>query len=273
MTAAIPRDSISGNYLSSASQCGANGRTCAVLPRLLVSVRSPEETTAALQGGAEILDIKNPSQGSLGMASLQDITAIAKDSLRSQYPWVALSVALGELADWNHNEIPSLPEGVQFAKLGLSQCASRRDWVTEWSRIRSAFAIAAISKIAWVAVVYADAVEADAPPVGEVLEAAIETGCAGLLIDTWAKDQRTLLNEFSQQQLVEIAERCRSAGLFLALAGRLNADLLPALSGVPADILAIRSAACRGSDRTAELDSTKVSEFRHQLRQAYLARL
>ena len=34
----------------------------------LVSVRSPEEALAALEGGADLIDVKEPSRGPLGAA-------------------------------------------------------------------------------------------------------------------------------------------------------------------------------------------------------------
>ena len=37
-------------------------------PSLLVSVRCVDEVAAAIEGGAEIIDVKEPSHGSLGMA-------------------------------------------------------------------------------------------------------------------------------------------------------------------------------------------------------------
>ena len=80
-------------------------------PRLLVSVRSPEEAAAAMAGGANIIDVKEPTRGSLGMAGVDVIEAIAdqmesfqktqkrllpKD--RSPDP-IPLSVALGEVIE------------------------------------------------------------------------------------------------------------------------------------------------------------------------------
>ena len=40
-------------------------------PQLLVSVRSAEEARAALEGGAALIDVKEPSRGSLGSASVE----------------------------------------------------------------------------------------------------------------------------------------------------------------------------------------------------------
>ena len=62
---------------------------------LLVSVRSRQEAAAALAGGADIIDIKEPSQGSLGRAA-----ASVMDT--ALYPYTVT------LAMWNA-PIPAIP--------------------------------------------------------------------------------------------------------------------------------------------------------------------
>jgi|GEM_PF-765910 len=236
------------------------------VPRLLVSVRSAREAERAIAGGVEILDVKEPSHGSLGMASLNEITAIA-----SMPPVVSkeipLSVALGEVIDWsNSSAFPVLPSGISFAKLGLSRCTSQSGWQSEWRRVRGAFDRRSKSILHWVAVAYADSATAESPGVHEVLDAAIDGGCAGLLIDTWGKGARNLFFSMDVTSIAEIADKCHAAGLFLAVAGKLDQASLPSLSAVPADILAIRSAACTASNRTSELDSGLVRKFRDEMR-------
>ena len=244
---------------------GAMIRRSKECPKLLVSVRSRMEADRALAGGADILDVKEPSSGSLGMAAINEIAAIAV-AAKVVTGAVPLSVALGEVVDWSSaSHFPVLPSGIAFAKLGLSHCLDIPDWRSEWLRVRIAFEHASMSKPGWVAVAYADSREAVAPGIPEVLDAAIETGCSGLLIDTWTKDGRTLLDELNVGDLMEAANRCHSAGIFIALAGRLDRDSLPVLSAVPVDIIAIRSAACTGSDRTAELDANLVHEFQREM--------
>ena len=270
MTAATRGNSGTGSDYRSSPNGGGIVAGFAAVPRLLVSVRSREEAEIAMAGGADILDIKEPSLGSLGMASMAEITSISQHPGRDLQPAVPLSVALGELADWSGTAIPTLPAGIHFAKLGLSRCSRVRDWVSEWLRIRAEFDQRSNSKLHWVAVAYADVSAAAAPSIRSISEAAIETGCAGLLIDTWTKDGRNLLDEVDVSLLSGIAETCHKSGLFLALAGRLSSDMVPALRGVGADVLAIRSAGCRGSNRTSELDSSKVTEFRHRIHDCHV---
>lgn len=236
------------------------------LPRLLVSVRSSDEARRAIDGGAEILDVKEPRHGSLGMANLAEIVQISHlgDVVSGEIP---LSIALGEVTDWSvMAQIPPLPDRITFAKLGLSQCRDRDNWKADWLRVRTEFEQRSASTLNWVAVAYADSIEAASPAIDSVLEAGIETCCAGLLIDTWSKSGITLLDQLDVERMAAIAARCHSAGLFLALAGRIQRNSLPQLARIPANVLAIRSAACRGAERTSELDSGCVSEFRREMR-------
>ena len=97
-------------------------------PRLLVSVRSPAEARAAIEGGADIIDVKDPANGALGMASMDTIHAIA-DEVRSNENEanhsLGMSVALGELKEdpkltsWQ-NVLGALPSTVRYVKIGLS---------------------------------------------------------------------------------------------------------------------------------------------------------
>jgi len=239
------------------------------IPQLLVSVRSADEAEKAIAGGAEILDIKDPSRGSLGMGRLSDISAIAELNPIANGR-IPLSVALGELCDWSGADaIPDLPEGIRFAKMGLSHTSHDPEWISQWIRVRHLFRQQSGHRLSWVAVAYADADIANAPRIEQVLEAAIRTECEGLLIDTWQKDGQQLIDHVDAARLEEIQIRCHRSGLFLALAGCLNVGSLPKLQTVAADVIAIRSAACRKSDRNSELDSTQVAVFREKLHQVF----
>lgn len=237
-----------------------------VIARLLVSVRSPEEAVRAIAGGAEIVDVKEPERGSLGMADIPVIAQIAQQ-LGGRGPGVPLSVALGELREWSDRaDIPALPPEVSFAKLGLSGLADDRDWPKTWNTVRCRIEQEAAGPLRWVAVAYADQAAAGSPTVDQVLEAAVQSGCAGLLMDTFVKQGGTILDSLPKEQLGQIADRCHASGLFFAVAGRMTAGLLSAISGVPADIVAIRTAACRSGNRLNGIDAALVAEFRSAMR-------
>ena len=239
--------------------------------RLLVSVRSADEAVQAVNGGADILDVKEPDLGSLGMANLEAIQAIA-EQVNLIHADIPLSVALGELRDWlSCDQFPLLPSTVQYAKLGLSGMADQPNWRAEWCRIREMSSRSRPS-LRWVAVAYADHTAACSPKLDAVFNAATdadatpESSCAGLLIDTFAKTGKTLLDYFSVAELQEIAHRCHASGLFLAVAGSLTLPAIRELRGTGADIVAVRSAACRNGNRRAEIDEFQVAAISEIIR-------
>ena len=264
------------SVITSSSRRAIDGELSGLaVPRLLVSVRSRAEAVHAIDGGAQILDVKEPDHGSLGMADLGVIGEIAEHvrecrpdgsegpSYKSSPP---LSVALGELRDWvGRGDVPTLPRDVTFAKLGLRDLAGVKEWLAEWRRIRGEFDRSRSVPLKWVAVSYADEAAARSPSLDEVIAAAATTGCAGLLIDTATKSGRTLADFVPVTKLRETAERCHAAGMFLAIAGSLTIEAIRQISDVNADIVAIRSAACRNANRRDAVDVSRVAEFRAAL--------
>jgi hypothetical protein len=119
---------------------------------------------------------------------------------------------------------------------------------------------------AWVAVSYADWQLAGAPPPQSVVAAARRAECAVLLLDTFTKDGRSLLDFVSRAELVAICRAARDAGLQVALAGSLRISLLPAVIGASPDIVAVRSAACEEGRRGAAVSAEAVRRFRGVLR-------
>lgn len=214
------------------------------MARLLVSVRSAPEARAALAGGAAIIDVKEPDRGPLGRAHVATWRAV-RAAVPARTP---VSVALGELRDWGHPPTRPDYDGIAYRKLGLA--GAGRHWQNDWAAVRRA------PGPGWIAVAYADWEAAGSPRPDEVLEAAIETGCAGLLIDTWDKRQRA-----EPGPLPDWIERARGAGLLVALAGGLDEDALRRLAPLRPDVFAVRGAACTGGDRLAAIDPHRVARL------------
>lgn len=242
-------------------------------PRLLVSVRNAPEALSALAGGADVVDVKEPSRGALGMADPCVIAEVIRAVAASQ-PSVPVSAALGETQAWlDARAVPVLPPGLALVKLGLSGMAPRRDWSGEWLAVRRRFEHTAGRPLDWIAAAYADHGGAGSPPVLEVIRTAADTGCRGVLVDTWAKQDRGLRGWASDEEIRGWIRAARSAGLLIALAGRLNAHDLCALSAHGADLFGVRSAACAGQDRAAAIAHARVADLRAVLGRAEGERL
>src|SRR2546422_749077 len=97
-------------------------------PQLLVSVRNSVEACEALAGGCQILDVKEPRRGSLGMADPAEMVAILEVAHRTA-PGLPVSAALGEAREWSpERAIPVLPAGLDYVKLGTAGLAACEDW-------------------------------------------------------------------------------------------------------------------------------------------------
>ena len=226
------------------------------MARLLVSVRAQVEARAALAGGADIIDVKEPSRGSLGRADAsvwQDVRAVVPRS-------TPVSVALGELNEWLGPDPRPVTEsawtGIQYCKLGLAGAPA--DWAECWSRVRRDLRIHAESFPDWVAVVYLDWQAVRAPhPDAIIREALGLSECRVVLFDTWDKSAVARIDQSWKPRV----ERVQNSGKLVALAGSLDLAAIERLRDWQPDILAVRGAACAGGDRLASIDTARVARL------------
>ncbi len=232
--------------------------------RLLVSLRSADEVAAAVAGGADILDAKEPAAGSLGAVSpavLEDIAALVS-------PGTPLSIALGDFTapDAARSAVAGvkLPARAAPTWLKLGFAGERRP-AAVLAIVAAAVEAARRSPLrpGIVPVAYADHGRAGSAPVDSVLAAAIAGGASGFLIDTWAKDGRTLFEWLALGSLRAWSIEARSAGLLFAVAGSLAPPALEALAAI-ADVIGVRGAACRGG-RLGTVDAELVRRLRDRL--------
>jgi hypothetical protein len=232
-------------------------------PRLLISVRNGSEARAAMDGGAEIVDVKEPARGSLGAVDAEQLTGVVSALSGTAIP---VSVACGEVVDGGGRLAKlHLPPQVVYAKLGLAGMGDDDRWVARWLAIRSRIERCHEGRLAWIGVIYADQARAASPVAVDVIRAAADTGCRGVLVDTFSKDQGRLLDWLSVGELSLLRDRAQLQGLLFAVAGRLQLGDVVKLSDVRPDVLAFRSAACCGGARTASIDRVRVARLRRAL--------
>jgi uncharacterized protein (UPF0264 family) len=235
---------------------------------LLVSVRDAAEADVALEGGADVIDIKEPSRGSLGAADADVVAAVAA-AVSGRLP---ISVAAGELLDWRLKASPDFVEAVarsaKFIKFGLSGCAEFGDWPARWQK-----ALAALpGRVEPVAVAYADWQTARAPTPVQVMTYAVATGCRTLLVDTWDKSGGDLFEHWPAARLAEFGRQVRGVGVHLVLAGSLRTATLPAAVRCQPTLIAVRGAVCDG-DRSGRISLARVRDVRASLVAASLCSL
>ena len=226
--------------------------------KLLVSVVDAGEAREAAAAGADIVDVKNPAEGSLGAPSPAVIVGV-RAAVPAQLP---VSAAIGDM--------PNLPgtaalaalgaarSGATFVKVGLCGVSTEDDAVDLLRAVRDG--VANVPGTVVVAAAYADARRvAHAPLSPELLPSVARTaGVGACLLDTAVKDGRGLLEWLPPDALASLVADAHAAGLQVALAGALRAEDLPVVRDTGADIAGVRSAACREGRRSGRLDAARV---------------
>jgi uncharacterized protein (UPF0264 family) len=224
------------------------------MTQLLVSVRSAAEAEVALAGGAALIDVKEPANGPLGMASLPVIT----DVLAAVSGRVPVSAALGEARDARGFLPDRIAAQLAFVKYGPAGCGAER---TIWNRTFFATRLSLAkmhSSCQVVVTAYADWRRSNAPLPAELCRFACEHRAGALLLDTWGKDGSTLLDWLPQAQIAELCRCCAAAGLPVALAGSLGPAQIRALLPLHPSWIAVRGAGCRGGHRDSHIDQAQV---------------
>lgn len=228
--------------------------------KLLISVTSATEAQAAHQGGADIIDVKNPAEGALGAAAvsaLRDVSALFDSKS-------VVSAALGE-----SNSAPGVLAlaaygaatlGLGYVKIGL-QMADPVEAIALLRRLRADLDLAN-PDCALIAVGYADAAEIGALPWQLLPEVAHAARIKGCLIDTALKNGRCLFDHCSEPALARWVAQCREAGLLCALAGSLSQADLPTLRRLQPDVAGFRGAACRGDRVNGRVETELVTALR-----------
>jgi (5-formylfuran-3-yl)methyl phosphate synthase len=212
--------------------------------RLLVSVRNAIEAAAALAGGADVIDAKNPLAGALGAVSLETLGDI-RLTVASRRP---LTAALGDANDEATIERTAhmfALAGARFVKIGFAGVESDAR-VAGLLMAAIHGAKAASYECGVVPVAYTDTDRVASPRVASLIEVAWRTGADGLLFDTADKSGPGLRELIAPGILARWIADAHSADLFVALAGKLTADDLMFAQDAGADIAGVRGAACDG---------------------------
>jgi uncharacterized protein (UPF0264 family) len=208
---------------------------------LLVSCASPLDARAAVDGGADIVDAKDPSRGALGAVTFD----LFRDLARAVAGRRPLTAAMGDA------ESPAAVEadarmfarlGAQLVKLGF---AGHDDMAAIHALARAAVGGAHDGGAGVVLVAYADRSHEGVTP-ATLLDVASSAGAAGVLLDTADKRGRRLTEWLAPAVLAAWVEQAHQRSLTVALAGRLRADDLPIVRHCGADVAGVRGAACTG---------------------------
>jgi hypothetical protein len=229
--------------------------------QLLVSVIDEHEVAAAVAGGADLVDVKDPREGSLGAAA-PDVIRRVRELTPAATP---VSAAIGDFPDLPGTAALAAAGaaacGIEYVKVGLlGPRDGERARVLLHGVCRAARAQHPSVRI--MATAYADAEKIGSVPPLVLPAAAAAAGADGCMIDTAEKRGGTLFSELSAGELAEFVARCRAAGLLCALAGSLREEHLPQLAALGPDIVGFRGAVCQGDRVGGRVDAEAVRRLK-----------
>lgn len=230
--------------------------------RLLVSPTDELDALEAVKGGADIIDVKNPYEGSLGAAAPAMIRKI-RNAVKKDIP---VSAAVGD--------VPNLPgtvaqaalgaahAGADYVKVGLHGTLKEEDAAYILQRVLETLAeFGCECKV--VAALYGDYLRAGTLNPLVLPDIAHSTGIETIMIDTAIKDGRDLFVFMAEDEVASFIERGQEYDIEVALAGSLCGDSFKTAAKLRPDIIGVRTAATLGGDRTGgRVDAELVRELR-----------
>ncbi len=228
--------------------------------KTLITIINKKEASLISNIGFDVIDIKNPEEGSLG-APVPKIIKEVQEALPKN---TIISIPVGD--------VPYLPGTVSLACMGaccfkpdyvkvglrgvrtLEEAANLLFWVVNSVRIAS-------SETKIVAAVYAEYMHKSTLDPLLLPEIAGKIGIDTCLIDTLIKDGRSLLQHLSVDYLKEFVSSCHAQGLNASLAGSLGLEDLPKIAMTGADIIGVRGGICKNRCRKGSLDAKLAAEF------------
>ncbi len=233
--------------------------------KLLVSVTNETEAIEALNGGADIIDVKNPVEGALG-ASFPEVIRSIRRIIPSK---VEVSATIGDL--------PNLPGtsslaavgaaacGVNYVKAGLFGVKSKPEALMLLKSIcRNINAFKRNVKV--IASGYADYLEINSINPLDVPYVASKAGASGVLIDMKTKNRKKIFDYLSSNELLSLVKKCHARGLTVALAGGLNEEDVPILLKLNVDIMGVRRSVCNDfSWLNSKIEKKKVMKLKETI--------
>jgi uncharacterized protein (UPF0264 family) len=228
-------------------------------PGLLVSVRSADEVAAALEGGADLIDVKEPAKGPLAPAEAEVVAAVIA-AVRRRVP---VSAALGE---WSPNALTEahwhLELKLNYVKWGLAGYSPVPGWGEDLLDTRRELPVG----MEMVAVAYADWERAKSVPPAEVAKFAKRFRFKAFLLDTWGKDGKTLLDFMTPGEVADLAEGLKRVYTTVALGGGLRPEHAKQLKAAAPDYFAVRTSVCAGGRRDGVVDAARVKKWKEAIR-------
>jgi hypothetical protein len=226
--------------------------------KLLISPINIEEAIISEMGGADIIDVKNPKEGSLGANFpwvIQGVRSRVKKPLSATIgdfdykPGTASLAALGAAVS-----------GAEYVKVGLYDIQTEQQALELLSGIVKSVKAYDSSKMV-VASGYSDYSRIGSIAALKLPGVAKEAGCDIVMVDTGIKDGRSTFDFMDEKELKEFVDLAHKYGLKCALAGSLKFEDIGALKRIGPDIIGVRGMVC-GGDRSEGIKAELITKLK-----------
>lgn len=232
---------------------------------LLISPINTEEAHEAIRGGADIIDVKNPKEGSLGanfpwvIKNIRNITPkeMMVSATLGDVPYKPGTVALAALG--------AAVSGANYIKVGLYGTRNYDEALEVMENV-----VKTVNDYNQEAIVvasgYADAHRIGAIDPMQIPIVARDSGADIAMLDTAIKDGSTLFDHMDEERISKFNKMIHDYGLKSALAGSVKKDQLQTLYELGTDVVGIRGAACTGGDRNSgKIHHTAVMQLKEMV--------
>ena len=219
--------------------------------KLLISPKTIEEAKIVIEAKVDLIDCKNPEEGSLGanfpwiIKKMKNLIPLNSHQLLSatigDFPYLPGSASLAALG--------AAISGADIIKVGLKGPKNKEEGIKLMRNVVKAVKIYN-QEIKVVAAGYAD--YSRIKPTLNFLSIptiAAESGADIAMLDTYIKDGKCLFDFLNVDQLVQFKEKAKELNLEVALAGNLSQQILPNIKKINPDIIGVRTMVCEGYDR------------------------
>lgn len=221
------------------------------MTQLLISVTSIAEAQMALENGADIIDLKDPSAGALGALPLDLIESIV-NFVRKQNR--LSSATIGDLPmqpDLLAKQVAELTKtSVDYIKIGFFEAG-------DYQPCLDGLKCTTQAGVKLIAVLFAEY----AYP-SNIIEAIKNAGFIGIMLDTAKKNGLTLMDYYSDEQRAIFARQVLKCGLSLGLAGSLKVRHVVIAKKINPTYMGFRGGVCDENKRALDLNKAKIRAIR-----------
>ncbi len=228
-------------------------KNMSVTTNLLISLRKLDELSEEIINEVDILDLKDPLNGSIGAWDLQDIKKVICRFKKQ----IEISATLGDIFI-NDKFLIKLKQfdklNLDYIKFGLLSMNIKN----LFDKIK--FLGERQFKTKLVCVVFVDICN-HFNLVYKKLDLFDECGIKYIMLDTYDKNNGDLLSFCNISKLDKFISKCKKFDIKIGLAGSLKETHIPLMMKLKPNILGFRSAICKFNKRMSEVDTRKLKKI------------